>query len=106
MHLRPAVLLSVALALGAASSARSQAPKPDLFCRYTNGSIAFEVFLAGHRASGDMVSDQLAVSAAQVVFDVSAKRTTLLQDFHVIIDRASLKWSTDKPAYGGNCAKS
>jgi hypothetical protein len=101
-----AVVLCLGVATGAAAPAHAQPPVPDLFCRYTNGSIAFSVYLAGHRASGDMVSDQLTVSAAQIVFDVSKARTTLLQDFHVIIDRVSLKWTTDKPGWGGSCAKS
>jgi hypothetical protein len=93
------------LFLCVASAADSQSPKWDLVCRYGNGSSAFEVSYAQHKASGDMVSDQLVVGSGQITFDVSAARTTLLQDFHVTIDRASLKWTANKPGWGGTCQK-
>ncbi|MGZ3402365.1 MAG: hypothetical protein ACXWKN_03200 [Phenylobacterium sp.] len=101
-----AAMTCLALALAFGAPVRSQqSPRPDLYCRYTNGSSAFSVYLASHRTSGDMVSDQLSVSDAQIVFDVSAARTTLLQAFHIIIDRASLKWTTDKPGWAGTCSR-
>ena len=79
--------------------------KRDLICRYDNGSIAFLFNNAEHKASGDLVSDPLAVSDGTITFDVSASRTTHLLDFHVTIDRASLKWATNKPGWGGTCQK-
>ena len=105
MRLPTLAALGAGLALSFASAASSQPIKWDMACHYTNGSIAFMVSLAQHRTSGDMPSDQLAISDAQIVFDVAAERTTLLQAFHVIIDRNSLKWTTQKPGTGGVCQK-
>ena len=105
MRLRAALVLAMGLSPGIASAAHAQPHRWDLACHYANGSIAFTVNYAEHRASGDMVSDQVAVSAGQLTFDVSKTRTTLLQDFHVTIDRSSLKWTTDKPGWGGTCQK-
>ena len=105
MRLATAVL-ATGLALASASAAHSQALTWDLFCHYDHGSIAFTVSYARHRASGDMVSDQLAVSDSRITFDVSAARTTLQQDFHVTIDRSTLKWTTDKAGWGGVCKRS
>ncbi len=106
--MRVAIAPAFAMGLGlvVASAAHAQPHKWDLFCRYDNGSIAFTVNYAEHKASGDMVSDQLAIGDGKIVFDVSASRSTLLKDFHVVIDRKSHKWTTDKPGYGGTCGRS
>ena len=105
MRLGAASVMAMGLGLVVASAAHAQPHPWDLVCRYDNGSIAFMINYAEHKASGDMVSDQLAVSAGRITFDVSETRTTLLQAFHVTIDRASLKWTTDKPGWGGTCKR-
>jgi hypothetical protein len=46
-----------------------------------------------------------AIRDSQIVFDVSESRTTLLQAFHVTVDRKSLEWATNKPGWGGTCRK-
>lgn len=99
--IRPVAAL--AAGLFAFGDARAQPTKWDLACRYDNGSLAFMVSYALHRASGDMVSDAISVSGGRITFDVSAARTTLLQDFHVSVDLGSLKWTTGKPGWGGVC---
>ena len=99
------VQAALAFIAGIAPPAGAQTPKWDLVCNYTNGSIAFMANLAQKRSEGDMVSHQIAVTPGTIKFGVSAHDTTLLQDFEVTIDRASLKWTTNKPGWGGVCKK-
>ena len=105
--MRRAVILSVALASGGVSQAYAQPVHWDLECKYNNGSIAFLLNYAEHRTMGDMVAHahQVSISDSLIKFSVSASETTLLQDFDVTVDRASLKWTTNKPGWGGACRK-
>jgi hypothetical protein len=98
---------AIGLSLCATSAAQCQTPKWDLDCRYDNHSSAFMLNLATHRTLGDMVAHQhqIEVTSSTIKFNVVASETTLLQDFVVTIDRSSLKWSTNKPGWGGTCQK-
>jgi hypothetical protein len=97
----------IGLSLCMISAAQGEVQKWDLECRYDNGSIAFLLNLANHKTLGDMVAhqQQIEVTNSGIKFNVVASETTLLQDFAVTVDRLSLKWSTNKPGWGGTCRK-
>jgi hypothetical protein len=98
---------AIGLSLCMISGAHGEVQKWDLECRYNNGSIAFLLNLANHKSLGDMIAhqQQVAITNSEIKFNVVASETTLLQDFVVTIDRLSLKWSTNKPGWGGTCRK-
>jgi|SRR5215469_2611248 len=106
MHIRRAIL-AAGFVVGAMEAAQAQTPHWDLDCHYDNGSGAFLINIADKKTLGDMNAHNgsMNVTPGTITFSVAANDTPLLQAFEVTIDRASLKWSTNHPGYGGTCKK-
>jgi hypothetical protein len=89
------------------STAAGAAPPFDLVCRYDNGSIAFSLDTTTGKGQGDMRphEQKLRKTDKVIEFDVLAAETTLLMDLKVTIHLDKLRWSANKPGWGGQCSR-
>jgi hypothetical protein len=95
------------LPLLAGSTAVAAAAPSELVCRYDNGSIAFSLDTTTGKAKGDMRphEQKLRKTDKTLEFDVVASETTLLMDLKVTIHLDNLKWTANKPGWGGQCSQ-